>query len=70
LPASLPGNMWPQVLSIGRQSFGASSFLFSGTMDEVRISSTLRSADYFAFVHDNVTAGSTPTIGAEETQPF
>ena len=70
LPASLPGNMWPQVLSIGRQSFGASSFLFSGTMDEVRISSALRSADYFAFVHDNVTAGSTPTIGAEETQPF
>ncbi len=70
LPASLPGNTWPQVLSIGRQSFGAATFLFSGVLDEVRISSTLRSADYFSFVHSNITAGSTPTVGSEESQPL
>jgi hypothetical protein len=67
--AGLPGNTWAQPLTIGAQKFGGRNFFFSGTIDEVRISSTLRSADYFAFVHRNVALATTPEIGSEETVP-
>jgi len=66
--AALPGNTWAQPLSIGSQSFGAPNFFFAGTMDEVRISAATRSADYYAFIYQNIAAASTPSIGAEELQ--
>ncbi|MBL8022614.1 MAG: LamG domain-containing protein [Leptospirales bacterium] len=65
---ALPGNTWAQPLSVGAQNFGAANFFFSGIIDEVRISDTLRSADYYAFTHRNVTLGLTPQVGAQETQ--
>ena len=66
--AGLPVDTWAQPLTIGAQNFGGRNFFFSGTIDEVRISSTLRSADYYAFVHRNVTLATTPQTGEEEVQ--
>lgn len=66
--AALPGNTWAQPLSIGSQRFGAPNFFFAGTMDEVRISASVRGADYYAFIYQNIGAASTPSIGAEESQ--
>ena len=67
--AGLPGNVWAQPLTIGAQKYGARNYFFSGTIDEVRISSTRRSADYYAFVHQNVTLAATPSVGSEESLP-
>jgi len=57
-------------LNIGRWPAGAATNVWNGTIDEVRISNTARSANYITTTFNNViNTGTFETLGAEVFQP-